>query len=409
MNADQWIACKPGLRARDRERARAAPARSRQAAQAADVPAATLQALATALARCAEPFARRREHGARARGERAQSEVRQRRPLGAHREADRELRRDVDRRRAHGCDREDARGAGAARSSCAARIRCSRCPKSAKVADAMAKVAFKVSFSSYPDETSELCDLVLPDNHPHRVVGRCAAVRRRDLAAAAGNGSGVRHARHGRRVARRSAKGNPKLASTHSQTSYREYLIGRYPGGTTAFTSALIKGIGNGTLAGERAKRGPVATTRTAANIESTSGDFYPRRLSVAAARGWLRREQAVAAGDSRSGHEGVLADGDRGRHRRGDATQHRCRRRAARRDAGRRGHRARVRLSGAARRHDRDRLRTGAHGVRTLRAERRRESRRSARRRLRREVRRAGVDARPRSRSRRRATSFRS
>ena len=29
----------------------------------------------------------------------------------------------------------------------------------------MAKVPFKVSFSSYPDETTELCDLVLPDHH----------------------------------------------------------------------------------------------------------------------------------------------------------------------------------------------------------------------------------------------------
>ena len=38
-------------------------------------------------------------------------------------------------------------------------------PKRAKFADAFAKVPFKVSFSSYPDETTELCDLVLPDHH----------------------------------------------------------------------------------------------------------------------------------------------------------------------------------------------------------------------------------------------------
>ncbi len=35
----------------------------------------------------------------------------------------------------------------------------------AKFADAFAKVPFKVSFSSYPDETTQLCDLVLPDHH----------------------------------------------------------------------------------------------------------------------------------------------------------------------------------------------------------------------------------------------------
>ena len=38
-------------------------------------------------------------------------------------------------------------------------------------ADAFGKVPFKVSFSSYPDETSELCDLVLPDHHPLEAWG----------------------------------------------------------------------------------------------------------------------------------------------------------------------------------------------------------------------------------------------
>src|SRR5258705_1997179 len=36
-------------------------------------------------------------------------------------------------------------------------------PSSARFADAFAKVPFKVSFSMFPDETTELCDLVLPD------------------------------------------------------------------------------------------------------------------------------------------------------------------------------------------------------------------------------------------------------
>ncbi len=34
-----------------------------------------------------------------------------------------------------------------------------------KFAEAFAKVPFKVSFSSYPDETTDLCDLILPDHH----------------------------------------------------------------------------------------------------------------------------------------------------------------------------------------------------------------------------------------------------
>src|SRR6185436_4134171 len=36
---------------------------------------------------------------------------------------------------------------------------------SAKFAEAFGKVAFKVSFSLFPDETTEMCDLILPDLH----------------------------------------------------------------------------------------------------------------------------------------------------------------------------------------------------------------------------------------------------
>ena len=39
-------------------------------------------------------------------------------------------------------------------------------------ADAMGRVPFKVSFSSYPDETSELCDLVLLRSSPPGSVVR---------------------------------------------------------------------------------------------------------------------------------------------------------------------------------------------------------------------------------------------
>jgi molybdopterin-containing oxidoreductase family iron-sulfur binding subunit len=39
-------------------------------------------------------------------------------------------------------------------------------PPALGFADAAKKAAFRVSFSSYPDDTSQLCDLILPDNHP---------------------------------------------------------------------------------------------------------------------------------------------------------------------------------------------------------------------------------------------------
>ena len=50
-------------------------------------------------------------------------------------------------------------------------------PESLRVAEALAKVPFKVSFSSYPDATSELCDLILPDDHPLESWGDAESVR----------------------------------------------------------------------------------------------------------------------------------------------------------------------------------------------------------------------------------------
>jgi anaerobic selenocysteine-containing dehydrogenase/Fe-S-cluster-containing dehydrogenase component len=50
-------------------------------------------------------------------------------------------------------------------------------PGGVKFAEAFAKVGFKVSFSSYPDETTNLCDLVLPDNHSLESWGDAEPVR----------------------------------------------------------------------------------------------------------------------------------------------------------------------------------------------------------------------------------------
>jgi molybdopterin-containing oxidoreductase family iron-sulfur binding subunit len=50
-------------------------------------------------------------------------------------------------------------------------------PAAAKVADAIKAVPFKVAFSLYPDETTELCDLILPDLHPLESWGDAQPVR----------------------------------------------------------------------------------------------------------------------------------------------------------------------------------------------------------------------------------------
>ena len=272
MNADQWIACKPGSELAIAN-SLAGTGSIAQAAQSADVPAATLEALATALG--AGPSlllaggsmelamavnALNQKYGNVGRS------VLTAKPIESFEgmSTDAELTDAIEKMRAGQVPLLLVRGVNPVFTS----------PKSAKVADALAKVPFKVSFSSYPDETSELCDLVLPDNHAIESWGDAqpfAGV----ISLQQPGMDPVYDTKATADVLLSVGKGNPKLANTHAATSYREYLIGRYPGGTTAFTSALIKGMGTGTLAGERPKRGAVATTRTSANIESTPGDMY--------------------------------------------------------------------------------------------------------------------------------------
>ena len=61
-----------------------------------------------------------------------------------------------------------------------------------------------MSFSSYPDETTELCDLIIPDLHSLESWGDAEPVRGTIVAAAAGDGSGLLGHRRDRRPTRSS-------------------------------------------------------------------------------------------------------------------------------------------------------------------------------------------------------------
>jgi anaerobic selenocysteine-containing dehydrogenase len=164
MNADQWIACKPGTELAIAN-ALGGSGSIAQAAQASEVPVATLQALATELAKGAPSLflaggsfeVALAVNGLNQKFGNVGRSVLTARPIESFEgmSSDAELMDAIERMRAGQVSMLLVRGANPVFTS----------PKSAKVADAMAKVAFKVSFSSYPDETSELCDLVLPDNH----------------------------------------------------------------------------------------------------------------------------------------------------------------------------------------------------------------------------------------------------
>jgi molybdopterin-containing oxidoreductase family iron-sulfur binding subunit len=147
-------------------------------------------------------------------------------------------------------------------------------PKSLRVAEAIGKVPFKVSFSPYPDETSELCDLILPDDHFLESWGDAESVRGSvslqqpamdrvfDTRATADVLIGV-------------TKGDPATAGRYPVADYRSWLISRFPGGAQAFGAALAKGMAPGAPMQSTAAPRTVAAGPAPAPLEGQQGDFY--------------------------------------------------------------------------------------------------------------------------------------
>jgi molybdopterin-containing oxidoreductase family iron-sulfur binding subunit len=147
-------------------------------------------------------------------------------------------------------------------------------PKSLNFAEAFGKVPFKVSFSSYPDETTEMCDVVLPDVHSLESWGDAQPVR---------GTIGLQQPTMDPVFANARATGDVLLAlSKKDQTAgprltmkdYRSWLFGRLPGGEQAVTSALTRGIMQGNLAARPAAATTVTPRRVPA-ITTTTGDFF--------------------------------------------------------------------------------------------------------------------------------------
>jgi anaerobic selenocysteine-containing dehydrogenase/Fe-S-cluster-containing dehydrogenase component len=146
-------------------------------------------------------------------------------------------------------------------------------PKSVGFAQAMAKVPFKVSFSSYPDETSELADLILPDNHPLEQWGDAEPVRG-TISLQQPTMDPVFDTRATSDVLIAIAKKDPGAAARYPNPDYRTWLIGRFPGGAAGLDAALPRGIVAGTLGLSTAAR-PVPATWTAKPMEQSSGNMY--------------------------------------------------------------------------------------------------------------------------------------
>ena len=133
----------------------------------------------------------------------------------------------------------------------------------------MAKVPFKVSFSSYPDETAAAADLVLPDSHSLESWGDAQATRT-TISLQQPAMDPVFDTRPTADVLILAAQANQNTAARYTQKDYRSWLIGRIPGGMSALTAALPRGVMAGALPNAPlARRTPVRLAATA-----PSGDY---------------------------------------------------------------------------------------------------------------------------------------
>ena len=146
-------------------------------------------------------------------------------------------------------------------------------PKSVGFAAAMSKVPFKVSFSSYPDETSELADLILPDHHSLEQWGDAEPVRG-TISLQQPTMDPVFDTRATSDVLIAVAKRDPGSAARYQMADYRSWLISRFPGGATGLAAALPRGVASGSL-GEPTTARTVPAVRAAAPIEQSSGNMY--------------------------------------------------------------------------------------------------------------------------------------
>ena len=146
-------------------------------------------------------------------------------------------------------------------------------PASLHFAEAFAKVPFKVAFATQPDETVELCDLVLPDLHSLESWGDAQPVKgtlglqqpTMDPVFTGTRGAGD--------VMLVLAQKDPTVAARFPQKDYRSWLMAHFVGGPAAFAAGLPKGISAGTMP---VRATPAATAAAnAPALDSASGDFY--------------------------------------------------------------------------------------------------------------------------------------
>jgi anaerobic selenocysteine-containing dehydrogenase/Fe-S-cluster-containing dehydrogenase component len=169
-----------------------------------------------------------------------------------------DLRALVDRINANGVQLIMVRGANPAYTT----------PPSLGFATSFAQVPFKVSFSSIPDETTAMCDLVLPDHHSLESWGDAEPVRG-TLSLQQPVMDPVFDSRSTADVLLGIAKGDPSLASRFRAADHRAWIADRI-GGNANLKAALPTAL----LRGSAAPR-TVSASRTAPRAgNGGTGDF---------------------------------------------------------------------------------------------------------------------------------------
>ena len=138
-------------------------------------------------------------------------------------------------------------------------------------AAAAAKVPFKVSFSSVPDETTALCDLILPDHHSLEAWGDAEPMRG-VVGLQQPTMDPVFNSRATADVLISVAKADAAIAARYP-ADYRAVIAARV-GGNGALQNGLPKGMLAGSVPARTSPK--INTVRTfPGGIEKTSGDYY--------------------------------------------------------------------------------------------------------------------------------------
>ena len=281
LNADEWIACRPGSElaiANALLGAAGGGGSVDEAARAADVPAATLQRLAAEL-RAARPSLVLSGTNTANASEVALAvaainqaagnvgvTIKPATPISGHDGAapTAELVAAVERMRAGQVSLLFIRGVNPVFTL----------PRALNVAEALSKVPFKVSFSSYPDETSELCDLVLPDHHPLESWGDAQPVPN-VISLQQPTMDPVFRTRATADVLLDAMRASPPANARVADGGYRELLMRQFPGGAAAMTTALRTGLSTGSVPPRTAPARQAPASAPAPALEQQQGEFF--------------------------------------------------------------------------------------------------------------------------------------